>query len=386
MAQHNPRTPKMKGAMKIGCLIPFLIIGLLAFYFWGYPALTPDTIRGSLLSMTMARAKGGTPLLWVVTDGSFNYIQKTETPGRMSVGRKCLFCKTWTYVYDPAGKKIKRKIETKLDDIVTVMDMAYGNGYVWIIMSGYGKNGPRIEAYDAETAKLAMDTAAFTKKHPLLRAGISSINYNDREKIINLDTKDGLQGIQYCITTDKMYRDRAEWRGTIIRDDTPSSMAVLAMDRGGPRKKLVLVSGPRGKLTDNASSFAHYAADEHQLAFFTGARGKLLTDRVFLEGIIYHQDDECAIIIYLDQVGKKANRLMSCYDLSTGLCRWNIKPDQMFGEMKIDEEDDSFSSLFFTKDHIRVLREGELVALQLKGVGVMGFDYKTGKRLWTIKI
>ena len=58
----------------------------------------------------------------------------------------------------------------------------------------------------------------------------------------------------------------------------------------------------------------------------------------------------------------------------------------MFKGMKIDEEDDSFSSLFFTKDNIRVRRSGSLVVLQLKGVGLMGFDYKTGKKLWTMDI
>jgi len=155
-------------------------------------------------------------------------------------------------------------------------------------------------------------------------------------------------------------------------------------DGGGARKKLVLVSAPRGKLLDNASSLEIYAADDHQLAFFVGATGKRLSDTIFLEGIIYHQDEDCAIIIYLDRIGKKANRFMTCYDLAAGRALWTVKPDRMFEEMKIDEEEDSFSSFFFTKDNIKVRRSGNLVVLQLKGVGLMGFDYRTGKKLWTM--
>ncbi len=58
----------------------------------------------------------------------------------------------------------------------------------------------------------------------------------------------------------------------------------------------------------------------------------------------------------------------------------------MFKKMKIDEEDDTFSSLFFTKDNISVKREGSLVVLTLKGKGMMGYDFKTGKKLWEIDI
>ena len=55
-------------------------------------------------------------------------------------------------------------------------------------------------------------------------------------------------------------------------------------------------------------------------------------------------------------------------------------------EMKIDEEDDTFSSLFFTKANIDVKRSGNPVVLQLKNEGIMGFDFKTGKKLFKMDI
>ncbi|MBP7738724.1 MAG: hypothetical protein KA369_22305 [Spirochaetes bacterium] len=388
MAQKSSfQSIKPRGAIKLIWLIPSLIIGILAFYFFLYPYLTPDKIRGSVLSVTMAPSKEGPPLLWIVADGSFKYVQSTKTPGRTSIGTKCLFCKTWTYVYDPAREKVIHKIETEQDDIVLMLESTYAGGKVWIITGGYGKNEPRVEAYDAATAQLIMDTRTFTSRYPLLKGRLANIYYNDKEKTLSINTRDGLQGVKYCLETGVLYRGQGEWRDEIIKDRTPDSVAVMARDdSGGPRKKLVLVSGPRGKLADNASSLEIYAASESSLRFFTGATGKQLTEKIFLEGIIYHQDKECAIIMYLDQIGKKANRLMDCYDLATGSRLWTVTPDRMFSKMKIDEEDDSFSSHFFTKDNIKVRRLGGLVVLQLKGVGLMGYDYKTGKSLWTIKI
>ena len=47
-----------------------------------------------------------------------------------------------------------------------------------------------------------------------------------------------------------------------------------------------------------------------------------MTEKVFLEGIIYYTDQDCAIIIHLDKLGKESNRLMTCVDLKTGKEKW----------------------------------------------------------------
>ena len=154
----------------------------------------------------------------------------------------------------------------------------------------------------------------------------------------------------------------------------------------GPRKKLYKVSGPKGQLFSNKSSLESYASNEQSLEFFTGATGEPLGDRIYLEGIIYYQDEDCALIVHLDQLGQKSNRMLTCIDMKSGKEKWTIQQDDLFKKMKIDENKDSFSSLFFTKDDIKVKRSGGLVTLQFKGEGMMGFDYETGKKLWTLDI
>ena len=134
------------------------------------------------------------------------------------------------------------------------------------------------------------------------------------------------------------------------------------------------------------SSLENYVHDAHNMEFFVGATAEPTTDKVYLEGILYYHDEDCAIIIYLDQLGKKSNRIMTCVDIKTGKEKWTVQQDDLFKQMKIDENGDAFSSLFFTKDKIEVKRQGNLVVLQLEGQGLMGFDFETGKKLWTLDI
>ena len=61
-------------------------------------------------------------------------------------------------------------------------------------------------------------------------------------------------------------------------------------------------------------------------------------------------------------------------------------PDDLFKRMKIDKDKDSFSDLFFTKDKIKVRRSGNLVVVEMKGEGLIGFDLQTGKQLWKMSI
>ena len=383
---------KRSGCAGKGCIgifggIALIIVIILVGIFFAYPALTPNAIHGDFMDMAIVPQQDGTTKLWILTDGSFNYIQTTKSPGSYSTGRKCFFCKTWTYIYDPVSEKVLRKTKTEQKDIITIIDMVYNKGKVWELTHEYGENEPKIEVYNAETTELEMDTKAFIAKFPTLSGGLAGINYNENENTITLKTKDGKDQLTYSFETDKIYETFAEFNEDMTKSTEPSSVLVLgAQNSSGPRKKLYKVSGPKGQLFSNKSSLESYASNEQSLEFFTGATGEPLGDRIYLEGIIYYQDEACALIVHLDQLGQKSNRMLTCIDMKSGKEKWTIQQDDLFKKMKIDENKDSFSSLFFTKDDIKVKRSGGLVTLQFKGEGMMGFDYETGKKLWTLDI
>jgi hypothetical protein len=371
----------------IGAIIVIIIIVVIA-YFFAIPALTPNKISGDFLDAEIVPSKDGSQKLWVLTDGSFNFIQTTKSPGRTSTGRECYFCKTWTYIIDPETENVEKKIKTPYEDIITQIDLVYYNGKVWEFTREYGENEPRIEAFDPVTGEKTSDTREFTGRFSELSAGLTEVHYDEHNNTVRLKTKDGRDNLIYSLEDGKLFKDHSDFRDAMLKDSSRFVFSVLSPENSsGPRKKLYKITGPKNKILDNKSSLESHAGNQKNLQFFTGGlTSEPMTERVFLEGIIYYQDSDCSIIIHLDQLGKKSNRIMTCIDIKSGKEKWTLEQDKLFDEMKIDEEDDAFSSLFFTKDDIEIKRRGNLVILQLKGEGIMGIDYSTGKKLWQIDI
>jgi hypothetical protein len=370
----------------IGAIVILVIIGIAGYYF-ALPALTPNSLSGDFLNMVIVPTKDGKEKMWILTDGSFNFIQTTKSPGRTSTGRECYFCKTWTYIVDPLDQKVLKKTKTPYEDIITQIDMIYHNDKVWMVTREYGENEPRIEAFNSETGEKDMDTKDFISKFPDLSAGLAEVHYAKDDNALRMKTKDGRERLYY-LTDSKLYKDFSELSKTKRKDSTIITIAVLAPEdnSSSPRKKLISATGPKASIEDNRSSLDHFSGNEEHMEKYNKITMKQLSEKIYLEGIMYYTDNDCAIIIYLDKLGKKSNRLMTCIDLKTEKEKWTIQPDEMFDEMKIDEEDDTFSSLFFTKANIDVKRSGNLVVLQLKGQGIMGFDLKTGKKLFEMDI
>jgi outer membrane protein assembly factor BamB len=356
-------------------------------YFFALPALTPNSISGSFLDAVIVPTKSGEQRVWVLTDGSFNFIQTTKSPGRTSTGRECYFCKTWTYIIDPKDKSVEKKIKTEYEDIITTIEMYYDDGKVWTFTREYGENEPKIEAFDAETGEKVMETKDFVAKFKELSAGLTEVHYDADDKCVNIKTKDGREGV-YGLESGKLYKNTSDFRKSWEKDSAETVIGILAPEdnSSSPRKKLYKATGPKAVINDNMSSLTSYIGKEDHPFLKNKVKSEMVSDKVFLEGIMYHTDDDCAIIIHLDKLGKKSNRLITCFDLKTGKEKWTIQPDDMFDEMKIDEEDDTFSSLFFTKSNIDVKRRGGLVLLQLKNEGIIGYDYETGKKLWEMDI
>ena len=383
---------KSTGCSKFGCfgivggIVVLLIIGIIAYNF-ALPALMPNSLSGSFLDMVIVPGKDGKEKMWILTDGSFNFIQTTKSPGRTSTGRECYFCKTWTYVVDPLDQKVLKKTKTPYEDIITQIDLVYKGGKVWMLTREYGENEPRIETYDPETGEKDMDTRKFISEFPDLSSGLTEVHYAKDDDALRLKTKDGRERM-YSFEDGKLYKDFSDLNKTRRKDSTITTIPVLGSEENSssPRKILMTATGPKASLDDNKSRFERFDGTDSYLEEHLKIKVQPLADKIYLEGILYYADKDCAIIIHLDKLGKVSDRIMTCVDLKTGKEMWTIKQEEMFDEMKIDEEDDTFSSLFFTKDKIDVKRSGNLVVLQLKGEGIMGYDFKTGNKLFEMDI
>ncbi|MGH2574908.1 MAG: hypothetical protein ACRDFC_04320, partial [Ignavibacteria bacterium] len=285
---------KVYGRSRFGCfgviaVLILLIALVLAVYFFAYPALTPNKLRGDFLDMTVAPGKDGKIKLWIHTDGSFNYSQQTTSPGKFSIAKKCLFCKTWTYIYDPAEEKVLKKIKTEYDNIIPTPDMFYKDGEVWIVSGVFIETEPMINVYNAETGDLILDTKAFTEKYTKLQSGIVGLRTEKNPNRLIMDTRDGQNGIVFTLDDGKLYDSEQEYRKA-KQSDAKGDMTifVLGAEDSGPRKKLYKVTGPKDELSDKSISES-YLHNSESLFFFTKSIAEKITpDKVYIEGIIFH--------------------------------------------------------------------------------------------------
>jgi len=379
------RTSKLRLGLLgvIGVFFLLAIIVLAAIHFLR-PALSAKGLTGDFLNAVAVPSPEGGYRLWILTDGSFHYIQRTESPGRFSMGRKCKFCKTWAYVYDPANKTVLSKFKTDYKTLILRTWMACLNGRIWIATGPYEQNEPRIFVYNIDPPGLARETPDIIAKYPELSSGLINLRMEKDPDRIYLDTRDGREGLVLTLNDEKLYQNESEFRNTLAAGDE-ERIAVFALGRegSGPRRKLFKVTGPRNRVKDSSLEF--FLKDPNSLKSQAQAIAEPATpERVYIEGIIFYQDADCCLILHQDAAGQTADRLLTCVD-GSGKEKWTTSPADLFKEMKVDLNKNATSAIFFMKDNIDVSRTGSLVLLQFKGVGAIGFDFETGKKLWEVK-
>ena len=341
-----------KTASRLRFIVPLAILVIAAALV--FRGCSPGLIHGDVLDMTVATDSHGKQMLWLVTDDSWHYSVKSS--GSIGSGSMhCFACKTWTYLYDPIAKKVIKRTKTSLDGPITRAHVFQHKDRVWVVLPSYHTDDARLEQYDADTGEQVLDTAGFVAQFPELSAGLVDISYDP--KALTFKTKDGRDRLTYSLVTDKMYAG-----------SSPDSAAL----------------GPIAAMKDDSNSSARKTLVLTSPSDTWHEKGVAIGSRVYLEGILYYQDADCAAIIHLDQVGKKANRMLTLVDLENKRELWTVKQDNLFPGMKIDETSNTFSSLFFTKDEMKVARSASVIILMLNKVGAMAFDYATGKKLWTV--
>jgi len=381
---------KSSGCAKFGCFgivgaVILIIVIIIVGYFFVFPALTPNSIKGNFLDVTVVPSKSSTPNLWVLTDGSFNFIQETKSPGHHSVGRKCYFCKLWVFMYDPVKGEIKNKIKIEQNDIITSSNILYRDGEVWVITAQYGENLPGIYVFNSETGDKIMDTKDFIAKYPELSSGISELNVDKKLPVnIRFKTKDGRTDQVLDFESGKIYDGSSEYNDAKGNNDMSEiNVFSLGSQSGSVRKTIYYVTGPKKEIQD-PSRIESYLDNESSLKFFAKATAiKLVAEKGFIEGLLLYQDEDACVIIHQAVADKDSDRMLTCVE-SDGKVRWEIKQEDLFRKARVDK-DDPFSSAFFMKDKFGCMMQSGLFIFKLEGSGVIGFDYKTGKKLWVLE-
>ncbi len=337
----------------------------------------------------LIQQKGNSPKIWILTNASKTIIKTIKRAGYYSTGAACIDCKTKAYIFDPSEDKILQQTENKFQDLVTESNIFEVNGKVIQFTRDYGDNPPTINIYDASSGAIISDTQDFIAQHDELKSGIIHLNYSRFYGTITFDTKDGQKNLIYCPQKDKIYVDNSKMDEDLASDAGDGQGIICELKSGTHDKRYNLwkVTASKKDLILRKSSFLSYIGEPSHIKLVSkDAETETVSDKIYLQGIIYYQDDNIAVIIYVDQAGKTADRIMTCIDLSSGKDLWTVNQDRLFSFMKIDETKNTYNGFDATKDKISVRKDGNLVTLSFLGGGIMGFDSETGKKLWALEI
>ncbi|HLT24288.1 MAG TPA: hypothetical protein VK004_04115 [Ignavibacteria bacterium] len=384
-------TPK-SGCGRIGCFTGFMGLGVVAVliavvYFFVWPMLFPNDISGDLLDLTYAEGKDGKGYLWVQTNPSFQYISETSTPGSHSVSSECLFCRTETFIIDPETQNVIHKFTTDFDGPPPTPKMFSVDGNVWIVSGNFRDNEPMINVYDAASGDPVMDTKGFISKHPRFSAGISELRYEDKPARLNIKTKDGLDQV-YLVGKDTIFKNTSDYNQYTegIMSGDASIFSLISEEGISERKVLYRITGPAGKVFGSHIPESMLDDASYILRHYNSTAEPITPGTVYLEGEMLYFDDEGAVIIYQDQLGKKAERLLSLID-SEGNIKWtkSTKDGELFEELKLDEEENTFGRMFFLRSHLKGERGDNMFIFKYSGKGIICFDWETGKKIWEME-
>jgi len=245
---------------------------------------------------------------------------------------------------------------------------------------GIGSTEAGIFVYDPLTGDEKLNTKSFLEKYGL--SGIGKMYTLDKPPSLNIETRDGRK-VVFDIINSKLYDNSSDFRNSFKKDDKTISIFALGYEKSGEeaRKKLFYVTGPRSNLYERNIPESYFTS-ESTLKFFTKSEAKvLLKDKIFLEGEMLYQDDDCCFIFHQDQVGSNAERMLTCVD-SEGSVLWTASTERnLFTKLRASDKE-STSGMFFIKHSVHVNKSGNLVLFSYDRFGFIGFDYKSGEKLF----
>ncbi len=335
-------------------------------------ALSRNHLRGDVLAIQTVAGSDGKPRLWIYSDRSFNFRVKNNGGSHSS----CWACKAALSVVDPQTQKIEQEFVIPQPGLVRKPELLTLNGKLWVVSQKDDTNLPTIGAYETATPKQVFDTTSFAASNPAFASGFADAHVRKQPDRLELLTRDG-QKLNYLLNDGKIVKQVAENKA-----DDEETISILAFSGASdePRKSLVRVTGPRGRVGDAEHAASHTKDPEDAKFFLHATLEQLAPEQTFLEPVLLYQDSEIALILSQKLVGGDSDRQLLCVDLSCNV-RWMVPQEQLFDQLRLSSKN-AFSKTFFIKNDLNVQRMGQLLVVTLARQGALGLDVKTGGQLW----
>jgi hypothetical protein len=389
----NPNRPKGN----LGCIsviiaaLFFVGMGVLV-YFWVYPTYFANSgdsktssknkkenadrnssksssLKGIMMNAIIVTDEKGSKNLWILS-----YTNKGKT----------YFVNT--YIYNPVENEVIKSFESEYPSYPPTTNLFLGDKEVWKVNTESSGIPAGVFVYDAASGEEKLNTQSFSQKYPELQGGISKLYARDNPPYIDFETKDGRKPV-FDLSGNKMFENSSAYRNSYKDDKKEVTIFALGYEKSGEneRKKLYLVTGPKTNLWEKNISESYFD-NPSTLKFFTKSEAKPIAgEKVFLEGTLVYQDDDCCFVFHQTQVGNDAERLLSCID-KTGSIMWTTSTESdLFPKLRANSKD-AVSGMFFIKHNVHVMRADDMVLFSYDRIGFIGFDYKTGKKTFEAEL
>jgi hypothetical protein len=349
-----------------------------------YSFLNAGKLKGEFMSSVHIAGENEYGYLWILTKDSISFTASDEREGNFSTTTIDLFGKTRLYLYDPAGRKILKSITTPFKKLPRRIRMYMINGKLWQFFIPYIDVNADIRLLDPQTGEAVSGLAEIREKYPELQSGINDMYLDEKHLCANISTKDG-RNLVFDPVKEKIFDDQNKFNEARSEPGKVNTVFKLATtkDNEEERKNLFLVTGTDID-EDNPSGYL-FLADYH--ANYRHSKDltvkPLLANKVFLSGFIVCQDTDCCLLFYQSQIGKNADRLLTCVD-KNGNSMWTLSTENgLFASLKLNEKND-LSDMTFIKSDIHAYRSGDLVVFECERNGIIGISYRTGKILFSL--
>jgi hypothetical protein len=399
MAMQQSQTPMQPSPKRpqggYGCIIVIVLAGFLLgmsllVYFWLYPKFAGETGKDGKKEFSLF-SKGGDDENKETKTSSLNGVLNNTLLVTDENGKEKIWIMTYkynnskyynkTYIYDPGEEKVLKSFETVTKEFPPQTKLFFSDNEVWKVNTESSGTEAGVFVFDPITGEEKLNTKSFFEKYKL-QGGIGKMYITETPPSLNIETRDGRK-VVFDIENKKLYDNSSDYRNSFKKDDKTITVFALGQEKSGEsaRKKLFLVTGPKSSLWEKNISESYFSS-ESTLKFFLKSEAKqLIPNKVFLEGEMLYQDDECCFIFHQDQVGSNAERLLSCVD-KQGNVLWMASTEKnLFTKLKASDKE-ATSGMFFIKNSVHVSKSGNTVLFSFDRFGFIGFDFKTGDKLF----
>jgi len=290
------------------------------------------------------------------------------------------------YIYDPKEEQILYSFQNKFNSYPPTLKLFYINKEILVVQGESSGIEPGISTFNPENGNEILNAENYISQYPDLKSGMSRLYVREDPLRLDIETKDGLKTTLDVINK-KAYRNYSDYTNSFKNNNQKVEIFALGNERSGEdkRKKLFLVSGTKANLWDKNIP-EYYFSDNSTLRLMKNSVAKvLLKDDIFLEGVLIYQDDECCLIFHQSQVGKNAERLLSCVNID-GEMLWTVSTENvLFPKLKATDKD-AVSEMFFIKHDVSASRQNDMILFKYVRFGLMVFDYESGKKIYEIKL